>query len=107
MSERGIKGFGHLFDEFGNEYSGEFGSYQYENGDVYEGEFREGLRHGQARLIVKSSEVIFDCKWQNGMQHGSGRILYSNEQVFVRGKRYGQVEIRTKEGIAGRGLVGR
>ncbi len=49
-----------------------------ENGDVYEGEFKDGLRSGFGTLICGRDKSKFVGNWSNDRRHGRGRIEFAN-----------------------------
>ena len=80
-------------------YSGK-GTIKYDNGDVYEGEFRDSKPHGQGKITYRDDGRICKgnwedgklqkgtCKWEkgkvyegelvDGKPHGKGKMTYSN-----------------------------
>jgi hypothetical protein len=57
------------------------GKMEYENGDVYEGQWADGLRHGKGKItfVNKSS---YDGNWSNGQINGRGVYTYFNGNVY-------------------------
>ena len=43
---------------------------QYPNGDIYEGSFREGFRHGQGKLTNKNNSYCYDGLWEYDKKNG-------------------------------------
>ena len=41
------------------------------NGDVYDGEFKDGKRHGHG-VYTWSYGGVYDGEWKDGKQHGQG-----------------------------------
>ena len=59
-----------------------FGREQLASGDVYEGEFWNGRRHGKGRLVMKAMpgekfERYYDGEWRSGVKQGHGREQYA------------------------------
>ncbi|KAL9180595.1 hypothetical protein ACHAXT_011048 [Thalassiosira profunda] len=59
----------------------------YAKGDVYEGEIRNGLRHGRGvysyyRLANGSVCNVYDGQWQDGKRHGRGKMTYASGNVY-------------------------
>ena len=48
------------------------GSYAAANGDVYEGSFVRGLKHGYGTQTVAADGSRFQGMWENGREHGQG-----------------------------------
>ena len=67
--------------------------YVWENGDKYEGEFVDGLFHGQG-TIVYSDGSSYVGEWKDGLFHGQGTGAFANESSytgeFKEGKRNGK-----------------
>jgi hypothetical protein len=76
------------------------GTIKYDNGDVYEGEFKDSTPHGQGKIIYSDERIcegnwkngklrIGTCKWKNGdvyegelvdgKPNGKGKMIYSND----------------------------
>ncbi|KAL1489524.1 hypothetical protein ABEB36_013481 [Hypothenemus hampei] len=51
-----------------------WGSALLPNGDVYEGDYYHGIRHGQAR---------YDGMWRKGSKHGLGKFLYPDGSRYI------------------------
>ena len=91
---------------FKNEkYHGDKCKLQYPNGDIYEGSIREGLRHGEGKLINKNKSYCYKGFWaydqkngkcvekignetfygnyKNGVRDGKCTIIYDNKDKFV------------------------
>ena len=48
---------------------------KYENGDVYEGEEKDGIRHGIGRYY-HADGAIYEGEWKDDLIHGIGRYYY-------------------------------
>jgi len=57
------------------------GKYVFPNGDVYEGDYLNGIPHGKGRYTFLNGEV-FEGEYLNGLQHGNGRYTHNNGDVF-------------------------
>ncbi len=55
------------------------GKYFYENGDVYEGDFKEGNKNGLGRFMWKNGKV-FDGNWENGMMRDGSLVGNNGDQ---------------------------
>jgi len=60
---------------------------------TYEGEFRDGRRHGLGKQIYASGDV-YDGGWENGRQHGRGVYHFTNGDkyygIWKEGRYHGQ-----------------
>nr|CAD55810.1 p38 protein [Tetrahymena thermophila] len=55
----------------------ELGLYQLENGSVYKGQWKNGMRHGRGKQLWKDGS-IYEGYWKNNMAHGKGRLIHSD-----------------------------
>lgn len=55
------------------------GRYEWPDGSVYEGDIRDGLREGRGTFItsVNKETLSYDGEWKNGLKHGHGVMKYS------------------------------
>ena len=59
------------------------GTYTWESGDEYVGEWKDGKRHGQGtqtQLILGSKYV---GEWKDGVAHGQGTYLFPSGKKYV------------------------
>jgi hypothetical protein len=52
-------------------------SYEWENGDLYDGEWKDDACHGWGKKTWKNGNV-YEGEWQDGAQHGEGRLIKAN-----------------------------
>jgi len=91
-----------------------YGRHRYANGDRYEGEWHDGLRHGQGRWSTPANVWAIDGTgrlvdgaprfdtyeggWENDMRHGNGVLTLARGSTyvgdFIRGKKHGQGRMR-------------
>ena len=68
-----------------------YGTMKYNNGEKYEGHWKNDLREGKGKLFF--SKGYYDCNWINNFQNGYGKIYYDNNKIlqinFENGKREG------------------
>ena len=68
-----------------------YGRYTYaSNGQVYEGEFVNGVKRGQGKIIYPDGK-IYEGKFVNGVPQGQGVIIKDKERtpiIFKNGKAY-------------------
>jgi len=64
----------------------------YLNGDDYEGQWKNGLRHGTG--VLQTKEYTFTGPWSKDVKQGKGTVQYTDgssyEGNFVDGKRHGK-----------------
>lgn len=59
------------------------GSFQYANGDHYEGNWKENLYHGEGRLVLENGD-LYQGKWKKGLLDGKhSHIKYYNGVEFI------------------------
>jgi hypothetical protein len=49
----------------------------YPNGDVYDGDFLDGIREGRGTYRYGKSGDIYDGEWIKNLKHGIGKMIYS------------------------------
>jgi len=57
----------------------------YSNGDIYEGESKEGFPHGKGKMIYKKDDYdrkMYEGEWKNYLYHGKGKILWTNGDTY-------------------------
>jgi len=59
-----------------------FGKYVYVNGATYEGEWKDGKRHGKGIFIPADGGDVYDGQWKNGKREGKGRFKFQNGDEF-------------------------
>jgi hypothetical protein len=57
------------------------GKFTYTNGDVYDGEWKNGLKSGQGLYTFTNGDV-YDGEWKNGLKSGQGKFTYTNGDVY-------------------------
>ena len=62
---------------------------KYIEGDIYEGEYANDLRHGQATYTFANGAIL-KCKWKNDMPHddngtGTIKVVTNFKTVFENG----------------------
>lgn len=77
-----------------NNYTNGQRTITYDNGDKYEGEIKDGKRHGQGKY-TKPSGYMYEGEWKDGKTHGqgteytsTGKICYNGE--WMNGEYHGQ-----------------
>lgn len=66
-----------------NKMSG-FGKLTFENGDKYEGNFKNGIFNGQG-TFTSASGWVYEGQFKNGLAHGQGKLT-TETQVVYQGK---------------------
>jgi len=79
------------------------GAYYYQNGDIYNGYWKNGQRNGDGNLTFKKYENLrtFDGNWRNDSMHGFGKYHIEGNDYYVRMENndvVGNVVIRLKNG---------
>ena len=59
-----------------------FGTYRWNDGDIYTGEYVNGVRHGKGKLVFASGNY-YDGEWQNGQRHGKGKWTYADGRYYT------------------------
>ncbi len=52
------------------------GKMTYKNGKVYDGEWRNGNRHGVGKMVYYYSGSFYEGDWVDGLKHGKGKMVY-------------------------------
>ena len=71
------------------------GTLRYANGDVYEGSFKEGKRHGQGALTFTDGDD-YTGAWFDDMQQGRGKYTFSGGDRWYDGDHAGGVSPRPR-----------
>ncbi|KER25461.1 hypothetical protein T265_07084 [Opisthorchis viverrini] len=58
------------------------GKYTYVNGDVYEGEWRDHLRHGQGSYTFAASKLRYEGTWKEGKIDGFGELIHESHKYI-------------------------
>jgi len=74
------------------------GAYTYSDGAIYEGEWKDSMRHGQG-IWIRPDGMKYEGEWQNDKPHGQGTLSLPNGRKHIgewkAGKRHGPgVEMR-------------
>mmetsp|Transcript_14674 Transcript_14674/g.22141 ORF Transcript_14674/g.22141 Transcript_14674/m.22141 type:complete len:748 (+) Transcript_14674:55-2298(+) len=72
-------------DDIQDDYRHAF--YDEDTGDVYEGGWENGLRHGKGIALFPDG-TMYEGTWLNGKKHGFGQLMDSNRQVIFSGEWY-------------------
>lgn len=54
----------------------------YDDGNIYEGEFRDGMCHGKGVLKFKQSGNVYDGQFKEGFMHGIGKMNFKNGTLY-------------------------
>ena len=94
-------GVGRLVYDNGASYEGEcrdgkkhgWGTHIYASGEVYEGQWEDDKRHGQGKYVY-SHGGVYEGEWRDHNLQGRGTLIFPSGQIyegqFVNGKRHGQ-----------------
>jgi len=53
----------------------------FDNGDVYEGGFKDGLKHGRGKLVTRNNRS-YEGDWERDKPHGFGINTFPNGKVY-------------------------
>ena len=71
------------------------------HGHTYEGEWKDGKRHGQGKFTYASGDT-YEGEWKDGNEHGQGRLTYPNgytyEGEYKDGYQHGQGKYTDADG---------
>mgnify|MGYP001214295699 FL=1 len=54
----------------------------FDNGDIYEGSFKDGLKHGRGTLTTRNNRS-YEGDWENDKPHGFGINTFPNGKVYT------------------------
>ena len=78
------------------------GKTTYQNGSIYEGNYKEGKRDGKGIYVDQDGTIIYQGEWQNGKRHGQGTYKDQEGNVYQgewqNGKRHGQGTYKDPQG---------
>jgi len=112
-----IEGVGSLTYSDGDKYEGEWkdgqkhgqGTYTWSNGNKYVGEFKDGKKHGQGTFTWSNGKKYVG-EFKNGIQNGQGTLTFPNGKKFKGkwkdGKPWNGTEYDKNENIIGRVVNG-
>jgi len=60
------------------------GWYRYVNGDIYEGEWSNHVRHGNGKYTYSANGVVYSGTWENGRRVGTGTISVVGRESVMR-----------------------
>ena len=58
------------------------GKCTYKNNDIYEGQFKNNLKHGYGEFIINKTGIIYKGYWKNGLKNGTGILIDENKITF-------------------------
>jgi hypothetical protein len=56
------------------------GTFKYESGDIYCGEFRKGLKHGRGTFVFYNGDT-YEGQWEDDLYHGEPPETCQPEQI--------------------------
>ena len=54
----------------------------FDNGDIYEGGFKDGLKHGKGILTTRNNRS-YEGDWENDKPHGFGINTFPNGKIYT------------------------
>ena len=70
---------------------------KYENGDVYDGDFVNGIREGSGRYSYGKNNDVYVGDWVNNDKHGIGKMIYNMDEPPAEGEEDKPVEPKIGE----------
>lgn len=58
------------------------GKYTWANGEVYDGQWKDGNRHGRG-TIKYADNAMYEGEWKDEKRHGRGKSTFSNGDIYV------------------------
>mmetsp|Transcript_28572 Transcript_28572/g.46833 ORF Transcript_28572/g.46833 Transcript_28572/m.46833 type:complete len:89 (+) Transcript_28572:392-658(+) len=52
---------------------------KYASGDVYEGEYQKGKKHGSGKYRSHASRNVYEGEWEDDKMHGRGILKFGND----------------------------
>ena len=71
------------------------GKYSYINGDYYEGEWQNHVRHGQGTYYWAETGSKYVGTWKEGRMEGAGEMIHANHK-YVGSFKDNRVKLRTR-----------
>lgn len=97
-----IPSIGFALPKCGNTLHNCTGTYTWENGDVYDGDWRNNKKHGVGTYYYKKSGNEYDGDWKNNKKHGFGTFYWNDGDKYVgyylNDKRHGKGRYTYKNG---------
>jgi hypothetical protein len=59
-----------------------FGTETFDNGDIYKGTFKDGLKHGKGTLTTRNNRS-YEGDWENDKPHGFGINTFPNGKIYT------------------------
>jgi hypothetical protein len=79
------------------------GRLEWANGDYYEGDFRNGLRHGRGVMVEQTGKRRYEGTWVLSQKDGKGVEVFANGDKYIgeysRDRFHGEGELVTKGGV--------
>jgi hypothetical protein len=71
--------------EFKHDFKNGFGVMEYENGDIYEGQFLNDKRQGKGKYIYlsKGDSQLYYGEFKEDSMAGEGKLIFSNGDVYI------------------------
>lgn len=59
-----------------------FGTETFDNGDIYKGTFKDGIKHGKGKLTTRNNRS-YEGDWENDKPHGFGINTFPNGKIYT------------------------
>jgi hypothetical protein len=53
-----------------------------ENGNIYDGQWIEGIKNGRGVYLEAASKVIYNGEWRDGKKDGFGTLRLSDKEYY-------------------------
>ncbi|KAL4493265.1 hypothetical protein ABPG73_007072 [Tetrahymena malaccensis] len=73
--------FIYKYSQYDDQDAVELGLYQLKNGSVYQGQWKNGQRHGRGKKLQQDG-CIYEGYWKNNMANGYGILINSDGDVY-------------------------
>ncbi len=58
------------------------GRFDYQNGSIYDGDWRDNKKHGRGRMIEGDGRSIYNGEWENDLKHGRGTFIQKGTYII-------------------------
>lgn len=53
------------------------------NGDIYDGEYKDGRPNGEGKgIITSTNDDIYTGEYKDGLRNGKGKYTYTNDDIY-------------------------
>lgn len=73
---------GHYVGEMQNGKRNGKGHFLYENGNIYDGEWRDDLKHGKGTYTWTGRGDAYEGQWKDNKRHGRGKLTLTDGSIY-------------------------